>query len=534
MTNHKALIIGLDGGTWSVLQPLIDAGYLRHIPALVKRGVSGVLRSTVPPITPVAWASFQTGVNPGKHGVMGFENFDRDTKQLDLVTSDSLRVKTLWELVSDAGRRVIVINVPLTFPPHPVNGLLVSGMFTPSVRSNYTYPRQLAQEIKTVIPSYSILKDHEFASDFTGDYTPFLGALANGVGQRAQLAMYLRDRYEWDLLMVHFQEPDVLQHRLWPHLDREHPDHDPQAFAQIGRFYAYLDSMVGLLLEGRRGELFTFLVSDHGFQRHWATINLNEWLGQRGYLRLHHAGPRGLPRRLMLLARHLDRLGLRNRLLHRSTKEALLNAVQQNAMVDWSRTSAFSIGRETYGLIYLTVEEEEREYHRTLLEHDLLSLRDHLTGEQIVVGCRSGKEVYTGAAEDSFIPDLVVIPRPGYTFGTTIGGGKVFQAVTAASRHAGTHHEAGIFVIDGPGLGVAEPALRASIMDVAPTVLALMGIPIPTYMDGQVLNCCRLPGDTSPQYYEEQPREQVAGSAVASQGDEDMVRERLRGLGYLD
>jgi predicted AlkP superfamily phosphohydrolase/phosphomutase len=464
---------------------------------------------------------------------MGFENFDRKTKRLELVNATSLHTKTLWQLASEAGRRVIIINIPLTYPPQPINGLIVSGLFTPSVRSTYTYPESLAEEIRQVAVGYSILKDHELQLGSLLALESLLDTLADSMNQRALVAAYLRSRYDWDLFMVHFQATDILQHRLWPHLDPNHPAHDPEKFHRIGLFYQYLDGLIGPFIHDQSANTFTFVVSDHGFQMHRATINLNDWLHQHGYLRLYQSGIKRLTSYVLPTVRRLDQFGLRNRLFCRSTKESILNFFQQDLMIDWSQTTAFSIGRETYGQIYLTVLPEERVAQMAKLERDLQEMKDPTTGEQIVACCRRGEDIYLVGKHPNNVPDLVVIPKPGYTFSSTLAGCNIFRSISPISRHAGTHHEDGIIVVTGPGVAPSQIPLQADIADIAPTVLFLLGVPIPSYMDGQVLNCVRKSQDIKPQYYHASA-EAPYTFAEYSDGEETLIRERLKDLGYLD
>ncbi len=124
-------IVGLDGATWDLAGPFMEAGEMPTLRRLVTRGVSGVLRSTTPPVTFPAWSSFMTGVNPGKHGIFDFTRRLPGTYEIAFVTSRDRRVPTIWQLLSEAGRRVAVLGVPTTYPPEAVNGIVVGGFDSP-------------------------------------------------------------------------------------------------------------------------------------------------------------------------------------------------------------------------------------------------------------------------------------------------------------------------------------------------------------------------------------------------------------------
>ena len=135
---EKILILGIDGGTWTVLRPAIEQGYMPFLQSLIETGASGVLESTIPAITPVAWGSFQTGMNPGENGVFDFYRWDKEIKTQQLVSSQNLSM-TIWDIAGRNGKKVGVVNVPMTYPVKPVNGYLVSGILTPSLKSEFTH-----------------------------------------------------------------------------------------------------------------------------------------------------------------------------------------------------------------------------------------------------------------------------------------------------------------------------------------------------------------------------------------------------------
>ena len=153
---RRILILGLDGATWRLLQPLMEAGGLPNLTALVASGASGVLDSSIPPLTAPAWSSFQTGANPGKHGVYDFRVFDRAAHRLWLASSRDLQLPTLWQIASVAQRRVVAVNVPMTFPPQAANGVIIGGMLAQHKDRTLIYPPERSEEILGRHPEYQI------------------------------------------------------------------------------------------------------------------------------------------------------------------------------------------------------------------------------------------------------------------------------------------------------------------------------------------------------------------------------------------
>jgi predicted AlkP superfamily phosphohydrolase/phosphomutase len=168
--SRKLLIIGLDGATFDLLDPLMDDGRMPNLRGLAAKGVRSDLLSVIPPVTPAAWTSFMTGKSPAKHGIFHFRQFDPLTGEERVHNSASISDTTLWEYMSAGGISVGVVNVPMTFPPLKVNGFLVSGVDTPSLREDYTYPPELKEEISFRFPNYGLLPALSFDSRSDRDF----------------------------------------------------------------------------------------------------------------------------------------------------------------------------------------------------------------------------------------------------------------------------------------------------------------------------------------------------------------------------
>src|SRR4030042_2502517 len=187
----KVFIMGLDGGTWDVLKPLMEEGKMPHLSGLAERGMSGVLKSTITPETASAWTTFQTGVNSGKHGIFDFFQYLPGDYNPLVISSQMIPLETIWQILSRQGKKVIVVNVPITYPAYEVNGLMVTCMLTPSVKSNFTYPPELAEEVLKVEKDYTIVTTQEVFNRRT--LQEFVDTLISTEEKRTRVMLHLLD-----------------------------------------------------------------------------------------------------------------------------------------------------------------------------------------------------------------------------------------------------------------------------------------------------------------------------------------------------
>ena len=156
MSTNRVLVIGLDGVPPDLLRPWIEAGELPTMAHLVRQGASGTLRSTMPPTSGPSWSSFMTGKNPGKTGIYDFLHRAQGSYHFPPVNASLRDGLDLWQILSQAGRRVGVLNVPLTYPIRPVNGFMISGWMTPYSAKDYVYPPELDAELRQAVGDYRI------------------------------------------------------------------------------------------------------------------------------------------------------------------------------------------------------------------------------------------------------------------------------------------------------------------------------------------------------------------------------------------
>ncbi len=553
-TKRKVLVIGLDGATFDLIGPWIEEGKMPTLQQLMKNGASGVLNTTLPPISSSAWVSFATGKNPGKHGLVDFVHPRQDSYQISIVSPQQRASKAIWNILSERGRKVGIVGMPVTYPPEEVNGYMISDFLTPSASDDYTYPLSLRDELDKAVGGFPLLPDERYRS--TKFVDRFIADMVTDVERRLAGALYLLENKECDFFFLLFWSSDMIQHEIWRLLDDSHPQHDPRAAERymglIVDFYQRLDKAVGRLVEKVGSEDLVIIMSDHGFGPVHSFFLVNNWLREMGLLKLKR-------RALTRLKYALFRLGLTPLGAFRLAKALRLGFLRRRfrfqrggglikrlflsfADVDWDRTKAFAVG--SFGQIYVNLKGKRpqgivqpgKEYEdlREEIAARAQEIRDPRTGEKVVERVYRREELYSGPLLEK-APDLVLQSRNWeyMAFGhADFGGGHVIEPILGMWGH---HRPEGIVILAGEGIKRGVKLEGANIMDLAPTILYSMGAPVPSDMDGRVLTEAFSPRFLSKVevQYSEELSDRPTGEDDYSSADEEEIRERLRGLGYV-
>jgi predicted AlkP superfamily phosphohydrolase/phosphomutase len=553
-TRDRVLVIGLDGATWDVLDPWIRDGTLPYLARLRERGSWGPLQSSVPPITAAAWSTFMTGKRPGKHGVYHFVNlFDDDDGEdgPELVSARSLKSPALWDVLGHCGRRAVLVNIPLTYPPRPVNGVMVTGLLTPSSAEVFTYPPELSREITDYqIDLERFIDKTPHVDSFDPELTaPSLELVAEFHAmeeRRARLCRELMERELWDFFMVVFTATDRMGHYLWPFHRAPRPDDPPDVrrlCEAVRGFYVRLDEIVGELVALAGPRAAVLVMSDHGMGPTFTRrFHCNSWLRRNGWL-VERSGPSlaspdGWLRRLGLPRDKLGRLIRRIPWLAQSrvVKRA---ANSRSAEVDVERSAATCVPL-FYNIVGVRVHREGavREALCAEIIRGLQALRDSETGAPVAREVLRAGEYFSGPHAEN-LPDIIAILDPDY--GCSLHLSHYSSDVTRRVEVDGPakHRSEGIFLAAGPGITASaapRPGLR--IEDVAPTALHLLGLPVPSDMDGRALAEILVPTEAAPQAGEPTgfwPEAAVVFSdTTMTEEDEDVIRGRLKALGYFE
>ena len=486
------LVIGIAGGTWRVLSPAIEQGHMPFLRHLVNSGSSGTLFSTLPALTEPAWASLQTGRNPGGTGVFCSTVFDRAARKMRFVNATSLQ-DTIWERISRAGKSVVVLNAPLTWPPRPVNGAMVTGSVTPSLKSDLTWPSDLGRELLIAVPGYRFVTAEENDRRACKDVESFVSRMVGAVATRARAAEHLIFTRRPDLCMVHFESSDHVQPGLWCYLDPQDPLFDEERYNYIlEHFYGALDKAMKDTWEafGRaaEGDFTTIVVSDHGFELHRKRFNLGNWLHEQGLLQWSRKLEKPPFHRRLTRApgfRRLLRLLVPGMSAERP--ESALHLDPQ--MIDWDNSATFPVGHNSEAGIHLLHDDAPRRVNTiSRITKGLKALRDPFTSAPLIQAVYRKEEVYRGPLM-YLMPDLIVVPAPGCTCTTWCWPARplIEDVHPESDQGSGKHSRDGILVATGRNIA-ERVAVTAHMPDIAPTILYALGIDIPGDWDGRVVS----------------------------------------------
>lgn len=553
----RIILLGLDGATFDLLGPWLAAGHLPHLKRLTQEGVWGELESTRPPTTAPAWMACVTGTNPGQHGVFDFRESPLLDPRRPLISSRSVRAPTLWQILNHHGRQVGLLNVPVTYPPPPVDGFVVGGLMSPGPESNYTYPSDLRDELNA--SGYIIdVEIQKYDVEAEADAHRFLDDVEQALYRRAETLFHLMDTRPWQFLMAVFVAADRIQHLFWKTLaDPEshffHAPAAPRLRERILTIYQALDQVVGGVLArvDADGQTDLFIVSDHGFGSTKAWININRWLQQQGWLRLQPGA--ALRKRFFYEAMKLNEARLVRCLLPEALGRAVRGRVRGSRSVfktdldrciDWAHTKAFFASIPAQG-IYINIKrgggsgivEPGAEYEalRREIREGLLALTDPRTGERIVDQVWFREELYHGP-QTHLAPDLLFVARDYSYLGRELLGTRGIVE-TSMNWANGFHRMNGIFLACGPHVRRGLRVEGTRIIDVAPTILYDMGLPVPTNMDGRVLTDILDPTLVASHPIRSEPPLAETGETWRNSYTADEQAEisgRLAALGYIE
>jgi predicted AlkP superfamily phosphohydrolase/phosphomutase len=551
-SKQKVFVLGFDGATMDFIKPMVEEGQLPNMARLMEGGAFGKLRSVIPPNSAPAWVSFATGKNPAKHGVYTFFTTDPGKYQKVLVNSLSVRARTVWDLLGDHKRYVAVVGIPITYPPKPVNGVMISGLPIPSEKSTFTYPSTLHAELLVNCGEY-VLPQSYMRRFMRRDLINALIEIGRYTDSKKQAVLYLMDTRPWDFFAVVFYTTDVIQHYTLRFQDeqycRTHRRDADKLKDLIPQVYQKMDKVLGEIMSRLDDDTTLVVMSDHGGHRQESRFYVNRWLAREGYQTLkqerwYHKLQIARPR-LGDIAR---RLGVPKicpgplkkvrvfapRIAHRGIA----------ATIDWQRTRAFADittspvfitinlkGRQHHGLVDGQVEYEQ--LRKEIIE-GLMPQRDHL-GRPIFDRIYKREEIYNGPYLDE-APDIEMetIERRVRLMKDLAPGNLVERPAVPM----GMHHMDGVVFLHGKHIRPGQEIFGAEIVDITPTVLHLMGLPIPEDMDGHVLSDALNPVwlDANPvQTQAASPEEGISAPCDEEMSEEEKQRieSELEALGYI-
>jgi predicted AlkP superfamily phosphohydrolase/phosphomutase len=555
--SNRIVVIGLDAATFDLIRPWAAEGHLPVLDRLIKSGAHGKLRSVPNANSAPAWTSFATGQNPGKHGIYYFDEPVPGTYNRRYLNGSFRRSRTLWDYLSEAGRQVGVINVPLSYPAEAVNGFMISGLDAPGAQAEgFAYPKDLVGSLRDRLGEY-IIEPGLPGMIKAGRKQAAVDRLKTTIHQRHIYAEHLMKTREWDVFIVVFTAADLAQHFFWKDMDACHPDHDEKQAEVFGdtilHVYQQLDSVVGSLLE-TAGDAHALLLSDHGGGANQRGAEfINDWMAASGFLSI--AKKSGLRRRLLgglgALYRLFDRTFSREFKQKLASRLPGLRSRVESATcfkdIDWSATRAYGDGardeiwinlkgREPAGIV-----EPGAEYDNVCEEiiAALKASRDAGSGRPAVLQVSRREDLYSGPYLDK-APDLYVKWNTDLVLtGLDTGAGDKVKTGKGADSplQSGGHRENGIFLLSGSGVKPGVELSNAEIIDIAPTILYLSGADIPSGLDGKILSEA-LQADylasRPPVFRDIETRSSETGNRDYSRKEAEKVARSLKDMGYID
>lgn len=541
---RKVYVVGFDGASWRFLRPLIERGEAPNFQRLMSEGTYGELTSTIPFQSAAAWVTFMTGKNSGKHGVYMFQDYDALSYSYVGRTANSryFSGQTIFDVVGEMGGRVTAVRVPMTYPAWPIQGDMVAGFPTPGDTPETFCPRSLQDEVGYVgqvdTPDFRLLS--------TEQQVQSLDAQMDRMSQVVERMM----QREQDLFMVVHRVPDPIHHFFIKYVDPRTPAYNSEEASRWGdlvnRFYRKMDVALGETLDRLSEGDTVLVVSDHGGAiTPPRQINFNVWLAQQGLLapqvrtkslkeQIYALNQKLVPGRIRsLLRRHAPR-GVQGEL------RQMWKGLQQ---VDFGRTQAYHFpmkcpplagivinveGRQPQGI----VRPDQYEALRDRIMRDLAGLHDPKSGERIVSRIFKREDLYHGPFVDR-APDIVVWCHDLYKEGPFAQGPLVGEVpFDELVQVPGSHDEKGILLAKGPGIKSGYELRNAQLIDVPPTILHAMELPVPSDMDGNVLTDMFTGDDRAVASVDLTLARQSADSYL-SDDEEQQIKDKLKGWGYL-
>ena len=534
----QTILIGIDGATLSILDPLIEGGVMPFLKQFIASGVRAELLSVIPPLTPPAWMSLVTGCSPGHHGVFDFFLKESpNSHHIRFASSRDVGCETIWSIVSRHGMRVTSLDFPLMFPPLRINGNVVPGGWMPWRQLRLgCYPPDLYDRLKA-LPGFNA---RELALDIAHEekavegcqreeYEGWIQQHIRRERQWFDILRYLMHEDPCELTALLFDGVDKIQHLCWRFLDPAYLSERPSPWEQRIRdlclqYFRQLDQLLADIADLAGPEATIVIASDHGFGAQTETFFVNTWLEQNGYLAWADEA----------VSREAD-----------SAKLGMGQLARHVYLLDWERTTAYAPTPSSNGIHIVRADggsergipPADYDRFRAQLMESLRQVTSPATGEPVVSHIWTREEAFEGPYME-LAPDLTLALRDGGLISILASD----ASVKPRAEPSGTHRPEGVFMAAGPGIrqGLSLPQL--SILDVAPMVLYSLGLAIPGNMEGHVPTVAFKPSwlearpvcATSPAEPSEPASPQATVEIVYTEEEEKALAARLRALGYIE
>lgn len=524
----QVMILGLDGLDPEFVAKGVNDNTLPTFKQLIRIGCFGRLKSTIPPITIPAWPSMLTGKTPGKLGVFDFR-VKTGAQEFKYVTSQMFKGQMLWDIVSENGLKVGIIEFPVTVP-WKTNGFMISGLVPKKLKQ--IYPPNLQDEVESILngmPKTFVEISHVGISD-----EKKRESIKDNTEIKFNLLRELAARKKWDLLIsVMFAADEIMHHTI-----------DEKDLCII---YQKLDEEIASILDYCiTNQCYLFIVSDHGCKKIVRELSINTWLEKEGFLSLKKEQTTSFDRFLLQTANYLMKRGYRSFL--RSTARIFARIIGKDITrsrvsgqilekIDWAKTKiyGYTVSGSSFVGLWVNRNQYDESVTEDIVQSDLNSigqkldkLNDPDTGRKVIKNIYYRNEIYHGSHLDS-LPDLVIEAAPEYAI---VSG---LYPWIIGHNESFIHALFGTLIVYGPNIAQGKQ-IKADIQDIASTILHIMDLPLPSEMDGQVLKDLFEPNSElyqRPVKYSKMSKARSIEPRIDSEAETKALEERLKGLGYL-
>ncbi len=552
-TSPELIVFGWDAVSWDLIQPWLDEGSLPVLEGLMEKGSHAAIRSTHIPVSPAAWSSIITGVNPGRHGVFDWYQRNPGSYTMEYVHSGRNQAVPFWSYLNDAGKTVGVVNLPMVYPAVPVDGYMISGMAAPGPDANgFSFPPELIQEIEKTAGPYRMDEGVIFES---GKEEQYFHALLDWIKYQQEVVEYFLRKKPCDIFLFVFMQSDHVQHKFWRYMDTTFPGYDKtrdHPFADaVKQVMVNLDQAVGKILSALPQSTNVMILSDHGAGANHGVFYVNQWLMRNGWLSLRSdlktrvkmwlAGTDLIGHTYRLISRlGLSKLAL---LISKPARDKVINSFLSLEDIDWGKTRAYasgSIGQITLNLQDRepqgTVGPDDRESTLKELSEQLAAVTHPETGQPLFNQITYRDDVFYGPYVQNGADLIFTIDDYRISPSRKLGLEKDSLFGLSEYEDSGSHRMEGILVLAGPAARNNPQRQQGNVYDITPTILALTGVPVPEDLDGEPLygmltetvnqSIERVQVDPTSSFPLERPELKPAELAV--------LEDRLQSLGYLE
>jgi predicted AlkP superfamily phosphohydrolase/phosphomutase len=480
----RVVLFGLDGATYTVLDDLVKRGVMPYLGEFMAESARGLLQSTVPPLTPPAWTTLVTGRSPGVHGIFNFLQYESATSPyLRIVTSRSIACETIWSIIGRYGMRAGSLNFVAHSPALKINGYMIPGWVPWRWMKQHSHPIGLVDKLKEAIPGFDV---HEMAMNFKEEEKAVAGLEI--ADYESWIDLHIRRERQWfnvlrhqlihdpcELTAIVFDGVDKLQHLVWQFLDPSLEPADPSAaFLRVRNqcwdYFRQLDDFLKETVWLAGPDAHVLIASDHGFCGTREIVYINTWLERKGYLTWSPTAPVETDESNELGEAHPYHL----------------------THLDLSKTRAYATSASSNG-IHIAVRgvrgdggvaaEEYASFREELIDALLTECVDPATGGSLVARTWTREQAFAGPKVND-APDVTVALRDGGFF-SVLRSGTVLKPRTCVM---GCHHPDGVLIGHGPGVRPGEKIPPARLLDITPTILHLLGVPLPADLEGTVVS----------------------------------------------